>query len=55
MEMTLLFRGTEKPPPGDFVLEPYWGGYEKDRMVSAMTDSDLQPIPSAWLKSDSFC
>jgi len=43
LEITLLFRGTEKPPPGDFVIEPYWGGYEKDRLVGAMIDSDLQP------------
>lgn len=41
LEVTLLFGGTEKPPRGDFVIEPYWGGFEKDRLVGAMIDSGL--------------
>lgn len=43
LEITLTSRGMEKPPVGDFVIKPYWGGYEKDRIVGAMVDSDLQP------------
>jgi hypothetical protein len=47
LEITLMSRDTEKPPAGDFVIKPYWGGYEKDRLVGAMIDSDLQPyIPA---------
>ncbi len=30
----------------DLVIKPYWGGYEKDRIVGAMVDSDLQPYTS---------
>jgi hypothetical protein len=43
LEIALMSRVTEKPPAGDFVIKPYWGGYEKDRLVGAMIDSDLQP------------
>jgi hypothetical protein len=43
LEIALMSRGTEKPPAGDFVIKPYWGGYEKDRIVGAMIDSDVQP------------
>ena len=43
LEIALMSRATEKPPAGDFVIKPYWGGYEKDRLVGAMIDSDLQP------------
>jgi hypothetical protein len=43
LEITLMSRGMEKPPVGDVVIKPYWGGYEKDRIVGAMIDSDLQP------------
>ena len=43
LEITLMSRGMEKPPVGDFVIKPYWGGYEKDRIVGTMIDSDLQP------------
>ncbi len=43
LEVTLTSRGTGNPPAGDFVIQPYWGGYEKDRIVGAMIDSDLKP------------
>ena len=43
LEIALMSRGAERPPAGDFVIEPYWGGYEKDRLVGAIIDADLQP------------
>jgi hypothetical protein len=43
LEITLTARGSEHLPTGDFVIQPYWGGYEKDRIVGAMIDSDVQP------------
>ena len=43
LEVTLVSRSTEETPPGDFVIKPYWSGHEKDRIVGAMIDSDLQP------------
>ena len=43
LEITLTSRGAENLPAGDFVIQPSWGGYEKDRIVGAMIDSDLRP------------
>jgi hypothetical protein len=30
-------------PAGDLVVAPYWGGYNKDRIVNAMLNSDARP------------
>ena len=43
LEITLLFRGSEKPPPGDFVIAPYWGDYPYDRVVGTEIESALRP------------
>ena len=43
LEITLTSRGRDSLPVGDFVIQPYGGAYEKDRIVGAMIDSDLQP------------
>ena len=43
LEIALTPRGSENLPAGDFVIQPYWGGYEKDRIVGAMIDSDVRP------------
>jgi len=43
LEIALTPRSSVNLPAGDFVIQPYWGGYEKDRIVGAMIDSDVQP------------
>jgi len=43
-EVSLVSHGTEQPPAGDLVIRPYWGGYEKDRLVGGMIDADLHPF-----------
>jgi hypothetical protein len=43
LEITLTSRGRDSLPVRDFVIQPYWGGYEKDRIVGAMIDSDVRP------------
>jgi hypothetical protein len=44
VEVSLVSHGTEQPPAGDLVIRPYWGGYEKDRLVGGMIDADLHPF-----------
>lgn len=43
LEVALTPRSSENLPAGDFVIQPYWGGSEKDLIVNAMIDSDVQP------------
>ena len=43
LEIALTARSRETLPAGDFVIQPYWGGYEKDGIVGAMVDTDLRP------------
>ena len=43
LEIALTARSPQTLPAGDFVILPYWGGYEKDRIVGAMVDTDLRP------------
>jgi hypothetical protein len=43
LEITVTARGSDSLPAGDFVIGPYWGGYEKDRIVAAMLESEGRP------------
>jgi hypothetical protein len=43
LEIAFTPRSSENLPAGDFVIQPYWGGSEKDLIVNAMIDSDVQP------------
>ncbi|MGH9373810.1 MAG: hypothetical protein ACRD15_20015 [Vicinamibacterales bacterium] len=43
LEIGIMARNADSLPAGDLIVEPYWGGYEKDRIVGAMIDSDVRP------------
>ena len=42
-EMAVTATSPGSLPAGDLVVEPYWGGYNKDRIVNAGLNSDVRP------------
>jgi hypothetical protein len=43
LEMVITARSGTIVPEGELVVEPYWGGYEKDRVIGAAVSSRARP------------